>query len=232
MTTGTGHLSVVVPVYRNADTLHELRRRLDFALGARLHEVVLVDDACPEGSGAVIAELARNDPRVRPVALGSNAGQHAAVLAGLQRTTGSWAVVMDADLQDPPEAVPLLIRRAEQGDVAAVFGGRRGRYESKSRLVTSRLYKRLQGHLVGVPADAGTFVALSRPLIDELVSMGGPSPSLVAMIGCAGYPVASVPIERAPRADGRSAYGHAARVVSAWRAMRWILWWRLRGASQ
>jgi glycosyltransferase involved in cell wall biosynthesis len=230
--TEAARLSVVVPVYRNTDTLRELHRRLDLALGSRLDELILVDDACPEGSGAVIDELAGTDPRVVAVTLEQNVGQHAAVIAGLHRATGGWAVVIDADLQDPPEAISLLLERAERGDAAAVFGGRRGRYESRSRLVTSRLYKRLQGLLAGVPPDASTFVALSRPLVDRLLGMGGPRPSLVAMIGCGGLPVTSVPVDRAPRRDGRSAYSHAARLLSAWRAVRWIVWWRLRGASR
>jgi glycosyltransferase involved in cell wall biosynthesis len=219
-------------VYRNAATLRELHRRLEGALGPRLHELVLVDDGCPDGSRAAMVELAEEDPRVRPVVLGRNVGQHAATLAGLRQATGSWVVVMDADLQDPPEAVPALIARAEAGDVDAVFGGRQGRYESRSRLLTSSVYKRLQGALVGVPRDAGTFVAISRPLADQLLTMGGPRPSLVTMIGCAGRRIVSIPVERAPRTDGRSAYSHAARALSAWRALRWALWWRLKGSQR
>ena len=229
MTSEPARVSVVVPVYRNARTLRELHRRLGLALGTRLDELVLVDDACPDGSRAVIGDLASEDPRVRPVSLHRNLGQHAAVLAGLRKATGAWVVVMDADLQDPPEAVPLLLERGEQDDIAAVFGGRRGSYQSRSRLVTSRLYKRVQSFLAGVPVDAGTFVALSRPMVDRLTAMGGPAPSLVAMIGCTGLPLASVPIVRASRTDGPSAYSHATRVASAWRAVRWILWWRVRG---
>lgn len=221
-------VSVVAPVYRNAPTLGELHRRVDAAVGARLHELVLVDDACPEGSGAVAVELAAAYPRVRVVRLARNVGQHAAILAGLRRAAGDWAVVLDADLQDPPEAIPALLQRAAMGDVAAVFAGRHGRYQSRSRLLTSRAYKRLQARLAGVPGDAGTFVALHRSLVDELIALRGPSPSLVAMIGCLGRPLASVPIERAARVEGGSSYSHTARLVSASRALRWIVWWHLR----
>jgi dolichol-phosphate mannosyltransferase/undecaprenyl-phosphate 4-deoxy-4-formamido-L-arabinose transferase len=232
MTPDTAEVSVVLPVYRTGGALRELHRRLDAVLGPRLRELVLVDDACPEGSGLVIAELADRDTRVRPITLARNRGQHRAVLAGLRATTGTWSLVMDADLQDPPEAIPPLLDRASAGGVDAVFAGRRGRYESPLRLLTSRLYKRLLGRLVGVPADAGTFVVLSRPLVDKLVEMGGPSPSLVAMIGCAGVVTTSVPVERAPRFEGRSAYSHAARLRSAVQALRWVAWWRLRGVAR
>lgn len=225
-------VGVVVPVHRNARTLRELHRRLDAALGDHLEHLVLVDDGCPEGSGAVIDDLAQVDPRVRHVRLVRNVGQHAAVLVGLRETSGDWVVVLDADLQDPPEAVPRLLERADGGDVAAVFGGRRGAYEARSRLLMSRAYKRLQGWLVSLPSDAGTFVALRRDVVDDLVALRGPAPSLVAMIGCLGRPVASVPVERARRPEGSSSYSHGARALSAWRALRWVLWWRLGGASR
>jgi polyisoprenyl-phosphate glycosyltransferase len=225
------HVSIVVPVHRNAATLYELHRRLDEVLGPRLRELVLVDDACPEGSSAVIGELANSDPRVRQVALPQNVGQHAAVLAGLRKASGDWVAVLDADLQDPPESVPDLLDRAGAGDVQAVFGGRRGHYESRGRILTSRVFKRLQRALVGVPVDAGLFVVLSRELVDQLLAMGGPSPSLVVMIGCTGRKTTSVPVPREPRREGDSAYSHMTRLLSAWRAVRWAMWWKLRGAS-
>jgi len=224
-------VSVVVPVHRNAATLPELHRRLVEALGPRLRGLVLVDDACPEGSSAVIGELARLDPRVRPVALRRNVGQHAAVLVGLGNVSGEWVAVLDADLQDPPESLPALLQRAAAGDVQAVFGGRRGQYESRSRILTSRAFKRVQRALVGVPVDAGLFVLMSRELVDRLLAMGGPPPSLVVMIGCTGRPTTSVPVPRDPRREGASAYSHLTRLVSAWRAVRWAVWWKLRGVS-
>lgn len=230
--TRTEGVSVVAPVFGNAETLPALTARLQDALGASLLELVLVDDASPDDSRAVIRRLAADDPRVHPVLLDRNVGQHAALLVGLGRTRADWAVILDADLQDPPEAIPLLIARAQRGDVDAVFGGRRGRYHSPARRLTSRAYKRLLARLAGVPADAGTFVLLSRPLVDRLVRMGGPSPAVVAMIGCAGARVASVPVERARRPEGRSAYSPAARLRSGLRSVRWVLWWRLRGARR
>lgn len=223
---------VVAPVYRNADTLRELRDRLDQALGKRLTALVLVDDASPDESRGEILALARDDSRVRPLLLDRNRGQHAAVLAGLELVQDEWAVVMDADLQDPPEAIPLLLERAALGDVEAVFGGRRGRYERLDRRLTSKLYKALLASIAHVPSDAGTFVVLSRRMLERLRSMDGPSPSLVAMIGCSGLPVASVPIQRAQRPRGQSAYSSLARLKTGLRAVHWALWWRLRGAHR
>jgi glycosyltransferase involved in cell wall biosynthesis len=227
----TPGVSVVVPVYRTADVLPELHRRLGAALGDRGFELVLVDDACPEGSGAAAAALASADERVRVVSLPENVGQHAAALAGLRQAHGAWAVVMDGDLQDPPEAVPALLDAGRAAGVPVVFGGRRGRYESRARLLTSRAYKRTLALVAGVPVDAGIFMALDRSVVERLLALDGRRrPSLVAMVGCTGAPMVSIPVERAARPSGRSSYGALGRIRLGYRAIAWALAWRLRGA--
>jgi hypothetical protein len=220
-------LSVVVPVYRNRQTLRELRDRLRVVLAPRVtsYELIFVDDACPEGSLTVLEGLAREDPSISVVALERNAGQQQAVLAGLRLARGRAVVVMDADLQDPPEAIPVLLDELRHGH-AAVFAGRRGSYESASRLISSRLFKRVLHVLCGVPADAGIFVAMNRQLLRKLMSFHAPRPFLVAMIGCTGLPVSSVPVERSPRADGRSAYTPWMRLKTGCLALAWVTIWR------
>jgi glycosyltransferase involved in cell wall biosynthesis len=223
-------VSVIVPVHRNAGTLVELYTRLRATLEReRLSfELVFVDDACPEGSGAVLRELAGRDCRVQTVSLAANVGQHRAVIIGLARAQGAWSVIMDADLQDPPEALPLLLAKGRESDAWAVFAGRRGRYESGVRLLTSRLFKWVLHLLTGVPSDAGIFCAVNRPLVGRLVSMAGQRPFVVAMIGCAGAPMVSVPVERSPRLTGDSAYSSWKRIESACRGIHWALAWKLR----
>jgi glycosyltransferase involved in cell wall biosynthesis len=226
----TPELSVVVPVYRNAGTLRELHRRLHAALAGVDCELIFVDDASPDPSRDVLAELAVADEATALVALDENVGQHRAVLAGLARGRGSWSVILDADLQDPPEAIRALLERARAGDVDAVFAGRRGEYESSSRLRTSRLFKRTLHLMCGVPPDAGIFVLLSRRLVDRLVALRGPAPFVVAMVGCVGLPMASIPVERAARVNGDSAYSTWARAKSAWRAFVWVAAWKVGAA--
>ncbi len=222
-------VSVVVPVYRNAETLEELHRRLDAALGAAGvdFELVFVEDACPAGSLAVLRRLEALDPRVGVLPLPRNVGQHAAVLRGLARARGRAVVVMDADLQDPPDAVPALLARLAQGP-AAVFAGRRGRYESLGRLATSRLFKRALHVLLGLPADAGMFVAMDRRMVERVLAMDASRPFVVAMIGCAGLPLDSLPVARAPRPSGRSAYRSWRRLAVGVFAMSWAFGYRLR----
>lgn len=221
-------VSVVVPVYRNAATLAALHGRLRAVLEPLApFEVLFVDDCCPEGSRAVLERLATEDPCVAALLLDRNVGQHRAVLAGLACARGEWVVVMDGDLQDPPEAIPDLLRAAD-GGARAVFAGRRGAYESAGRLATSRLFKRLLHWLCGVPADAGLFVLLHRSLVRRLLELGGPRPFVLAMIGCTGLPSVSVPISRVPRPSGASSYSGWGRLASAASALLWLALWRTR----
>jgi hypothetical protein len=225
----TPEISVVVPVYCNAETLEELYGRLSqtLATGGFSFEVIFVEDAGPDGSLAVLKTLAAADPRVGLIAMAANLGQHGAIMIGLGYARGSRTVIMDADLQDPPEAIPALLAAGRSGP-AAVFAGRRGAYESASRLFSSRLYRWLLRRLTGLPADAGIFVAIDSPMREYLLKMAGPYPSIVAMIGCTGLPVRSIPVPRMPRPRGRSAYDWRGRLKSGLRALAWVADWKLR----
>jgi glycosyltransferase involved in cell wall biosynthesis len=221
-------VSVVVPVYHNAETLGDLHARVATALKeAKLtHELILVDDACTAGSARVIDDLARSDEKVRAVHLAKNSGQHRALLAGLRIAQGRWAVFMDADLQDPPEAIPTLIEEGERGN-PVVFAGRRGRYESRSRMLSAKVYRTLLHFVSGLPRDAGAFIAINRETIDRLLALRGPAPFIPTMIWCTGMPLTSIPIERSLRPRGASSYSSFRRLGSARRAFAWILWKRI-----
>jgi glycosyltransferase involved in cell wall biosynthesis len=216
-------LGIVVPVYRNAATLAALHERTARALDGRVGswELVFVDDACPAGSGEVLRGLVARDPRLSAVFLERNLGQNRAVLVGLACARGRTLVVMDGDLQDPPEAIPRLLD-ALRGEIAAVFAGRRGRYESGLRLLSSRAFKRALWLLSGgrLPPDAGLFVAMRRDLAQRVLELAGPEPYVVGLIARAGLPLASIPVERSARAGGESAYDGRARLRLAWRALR------------
>jgi SAM-dependent methyltransferase len=234
--TGQRRVSVVVPVYRNVATLRELQARLSAALSdLESHELIFVNDGSDDGSEAVLRELAEADGAIVVVDLKTNRGQHSAVLAGLERSRGEWTVVLDADLQDPPEAIPSLIAAAAP-ETDAVFAGRRGRYESWPRLVTGRACRRLLHLVVGTPPDAGAYVVLSRQMVSRLLEMRklmpGRPPALVAMIGCTSLKTASLPVERARRPVGSSAYTSARRARSGLQALSWAMAWKLRRRSR
>ena len=220
---GTVDVSVVLPVYRNREALDELHSRLSRTLAAAAprYELVFVDDACPEGSGAVLAHCAARDPRVRTVSLLRNVGQQRAAWLGLAAARGAWAVVMDADLQDPPEAIPALLAAGAPG-VDAVLAAWTGRYEGRGRLATSRVFKILREKLTGYPRDAGMFLALSRPLVAEILRVDVPHPFLPSLVGLSGRRFAAVPVARAARPHGGSAYTGPGLLLRALREVVFI----------
>ena len=213
-------IAVVVPVYRNAATLAPLVERLGAALAGRDWRVRLVVDACPSGSAEVALALA--GPQVAVTELLVNGGQHAALRQGLadEPDTDVW-VCMDADLQDPPEAVPLLLDRLAAGDVEAVFAGRRGAYESWVRRLSGGLHRRVAARLTGLPPDAGAFLAMGRPVRDAVLATE--SPSVVLAVGVARRPVTSVPVVRDLRPEGRSAWSARARLGQSVRSLAWAV---------
>jgi glycosyltransferase involved in cell wall biosynthesis len=225
---GVSTVAVVVPVYGNEATLDALTARLAAALVGRDWRLRLVVDASPDGSAQVAAALAAADPRVRVTVLTENVGQHAALTRGLrdEPDADTW-VCLDADLQDPPEAVPLLLDRLARGDVAAVFAGRRGRYESALRRATGTLHRRLAAALTGLPPDAGAFLALGPAARDAVLHAG--SPSVVLAVAGARRPVASVPVARDERPVGSSAWTGRARLVQSVRSLAWAV--RARSGS-
>ncbi|WP_100500448.1 glycosyltransferase [Geodermatophilus chilensis] len=213
-------VAVVVPVYRNAATLPALVDRLGAALAGRNWRLRLVVDACPAGSAEVALGLA--GARVGVTVLPVNGGQHAALRRGLadETDTDVW-VCMDADLQDPPEAVPLLLDRVAVGDVEAVFAGRRGAYESWLRRLSGGLHRRVAARLTGLPPDAGAFLALG-PAVRAAV-LASESPSVVLAVGLARRPVTSVPVVRDVRPEGRSAWTARARLRQSVRSLAWAV---------
>jgi glycosyltransferase involved in cell wall biosynthesis len=198
-------VAVVVPVYRNAGTLEPLARRLADALGDRDWRLRFVVDASPDDSAAVAGALAAEDGRIAVTVLAENVGQHRALAAGLGAETDADAwVCLDADLQDPPEAVPMLLEGLASGDVGAVFAGRRGAYESAARRLTGTLHRRVAARLTGLPADAGAFLAMGPAVRDAVLAT-------------------MAPVERERRTVGTSAWTARARLRQSVSSLRWAL---------
>lgn len=164
-------LSVVVPVYNEEALLHELHRRLRGALdplGLR-YEVILVNDGSRDASPAILAELTANDPAFRAIHFSRNFGHQAAVTAGLDHASGAAVLVMDADLQDPPELVGALLAKWREG-FHVVYGVRRKRKESVfKRLAYWGFYRLLRTVTnVEIPLDAGDFALMDQRVVAAL----------------------------------------------------------------
>ncbi len=213
-------VSVVTPVYSNAATLPELADRLAAALAGRPWRLRFVIDGSPDDSAAVARRLAAADGRIAVSELVTNGGQHRALARGLRDEAGAGAwVCLDADLQDPPEAVPMLVDHLLGEEFHAVFAGRRGAYEGRGRLLTGRLHRALLARVTDLPADAGAFVALSPVARDAILRLR--APSIVVAVGVAGLATASLPVERARRTSGTSAWLPRARLWQSGRSLVW-----------
>lgn len=210
----TPEVSVIVPVYGNASTLRELVARIAGAMAVPF-EIVFVNDASPDDSAAVLTQLS-----ARVITHERNRGQNAAVLTGFAHARAGTFVVLDGDLQDPPEAIPELLRRKEESGAAIAFASRIGDYAGGGRMFTSRLYKRILSRLASVPPGAGLFVALDREVAMRVAAMA-PVPSIVAALGLLKVKTIAVPVARAMR-DG-SAYSGFARLRLAFRTLAWVL---------
>ncbi|MBX9774055.1 MAG: glycosyltransferase family 2 protein [Xanthobacteraceae bacterium] len=228
----TETISVVVPVFNNGATLAELADRIRRTVESSWTlELIFVEDCSTDNSWDVIDDIMR-DAAARVVAIRTphNLGQHAAILVGLRHARGAWCAVLDADLQDSPEAITALMAAVDGYD--AVFAGRRGRHEPTVRLLTGHLYRLLLGVLSGVPSDAGTFFVLRREAVDRILALPVTNPSAIAMIGLARLRARSIPVQREPRRVGRSAYGNRLRLRLAWRMLSCVIECRFRPAPR
>jgi polyisoprenyl-phosphate glycosyltransferase len=223
----TASIAVIVPVYGNESTLRPLVKRLAAALAQHRWRLRFVIDASPDASAVVAAELARHDETIVTTVLPDNVGQHRALVIGLDAEPDAdvW-VCLDADLQDPPEAVPSLIARLASGEVDAVFAGRDGTYESRFRRWTGILHRRVMSRLTGLPPDAGAFLAMNTRARRAVLDLGGPS--LVVALGVAKLPLTSLPIARDARSVGTSTWTSAARLRHSMRCLAWAILRRRR----
>ncbi len=203
-----GLLSVVAPVYNEEDLLDEFYARVCSALDGLEFELVLVDDGSSDASAAILHRLASSDPRVHVVYLSRNFGHQTALTAGLDHATGDAVVMLDADLQDPPELIPRMLDHWGAGcDVVyAVREHREG--ESRFKLTTARWFYKLFDKLtqVELQQNSGDYRLLDRTALNALLSMRERSRFLRGMTVWVGYRQAAVPYRRDPRFAGETKY--------------------------
>jgi polyisoprenyl-phosphate glycosyltransferase len=201
-------LSVVAPIYNEEALIDEFYARVCSALEGLRFELVLVDDGSTDGSSAALDRLACTDPRVRIVYLSRNFGHQTALTAGLDHARGDAVVMLDADLQDPPELIVRMLDhwRAGCDVVYAVREEREG--ESRFKLSTARWFYKLFDKLAQVELqhNSGDFRLLDRRALDALLSMRERNRFLRGMTVWVGYTQAAVPYKRDPRYAGETKY--------------------------
>ena len=201
-------LSVVAPVYNEQELIEEFYARVSSALAGFNFELVLVDDGSSDGTDAILRRLASSDPRVHVVYLSRNFGHQTALTAGLDHARGDAVVMLDADLQDPPELIPTMLDhwRAGCDVVYAVREHREG--ESYFKLATARWFYKLFDKVTQVELvhNSGDFRLLDRRALNALLSMRERSRFLRGMTVWVGYRQAAVSYRRDPRYAGETKY--------------------------
>lgn len=212
--TRVNSISVVVPVYRNEDTLLELAERLLQTLEQLQvsFEIVFVNDASPDNSAAVIKDLQNRFPVIKSVEIKENVGQQNALRVGLRESTGDDVAVMDADLQDPPEAIADLYGALKSKNKEAVFAHRTEHYQGINRMISSRLFKWLVNKMVGLPRGTGCFLIMSRKMLTDVLAFDTKRFYLPGLIAKTNQPIVTIPLQRARRTIGKSAYDASMRL--------------------
>lgn len=203
-------LSIIAPNFNEAQTLPELYRRMREVLDAtgETWELILVDDGSTDGSTDIIRDLSEKDHRVRPVIFARNFGHQIAVTAGLDYSRGQAVVIIDSDLQDPPEVISDLVAKWREGYevVYAIRTEREG--ESWFKLFTASLFYRIIYRItdVDIPMDTGDFRLLDRKVVDVLNKMRERHRFLRGMSVWVGFRQIGVPYKRVARFAGETKY--------------------------
>ena len=204
-------LSIVIPMFNEEAVLPLLVERLrPIADGLdTAYEVVAVDDGSSDATPVLLERLRREWPQLRIVRLRANAGHQAAISAGLARARGDYVVTLDADLQDPPEAIPEMLRIAREDGVDVVYGVRNDRStDTAFKRGTARLFywgiRRLGA--LDAPQDAGDYRLMSRATVDAVNSLPEANRVLRLVVPALGFPSAAVGYTREVRAAGQTKY--------------------------
>ena len=215
-------LSIVIPAYNEEEVVDPLRRRLSALLETLpcAVEVILINDGSSDHTLDQFLSWAKDDSRVRVIGLARNFGHQAAITAGLDAAAGDAIVIMDADLQDPPEVVLDMLREYARGyDV--VYGQRASRSgEGMFKRLSAWAFYRFMRTFIhkDLPADSGDFRLISRRCLDALKSMREMHRFLRGMVAWVGFPQTAVLFERSRRVAGKTKYNLSKMLRFAWTA--------------
>ena len=202
-------ITIVIPVYNEEACLEQLHARL-LAAQAPPHqyEYIFVDDGSTDRSREILLKIAQRDPQSRHLFFSRNFGHEAATTAGLDHASGDAVVIIDADLQDPPEVIPLLLQKWSEG-YQVVYAQRRARKgEGVFKRFTSWLFYRIIGSLsdVKIPADTGDFRLMDQRVVLEFRRCRERSRFVRGLVAWTGFRQTAVPYDRDARAGGETKY--------------------------
>ena len=204
-------ISVVIPCFNEEPVIRATHERLTTVLrglNGFAYELIFVNDGSRDHTQEILAELQLFDPHTRVLLLSRNFGHQVAVSAGVEAATGDAVVIIDADLQDPPELISQMVQLWREGN-EVVYGIRIEREgESRFKLWTAKVFYRLINRLseTKMPLDTGDFRLLDRKVVDVIKAMPERARFLRGMVSWAGFRQIALPYDRAPRQAGESKY--------------------------
>jgi len=212
-------VSVVAPVYNELGCIAELVRRVDAALAGTAYELLLIDDGSRDGSWNEIVRLRAQYPTLKGLRFSRNFGHHVAVTAGLDWVQGEWVVVMDSDLQDLPESIPLLLARAREGfDI--VVARRKGKQHGPLKRTMSRLFARTMTWLANFEFDdtVGVFRVMHRNVVTAVRAMRETPRFFTGLTDWVGFNRTSIEVPHGARFAGETKYPLHKQLALAGRA--------------
>lgn len=202
-------LSIVVPIYGCESCIAILCNRIDQVLKDlnQNYELILVDDRSSDRSWEILMELRSCYPNIKAIKLSRNFGQHLAITAGFSQAKGDYVIVMDCDLQDPPEVIPQLLDEVRKGyDI--VLAKRMTRTHSRFRQWASKAYFKLISHLTEEKIDGayGSFSIVSRKVVESFLRFGEKERHYLFILRWLGFNTGSIEYDHAERYAGKSSY--------------------------
>lgn len=209
----SNEISVIIPVYNEVENIEHLFNRLVPVLESISdnYEIIFVNDGSTDNSLDKIISCAEKNPKVFYINLSRNFGHQIALSAGLNHSNAQCAVILDSDLQDPPELIPELYSKFKEGNDVVYAKRQKRKGESFIKIITAKLYYRLLRQLVSfdIPLDAGDFRLLSRRVVLEINKMQERNKFLRGQIAWLGFKQTHVLYERESRKGGKSSYSYA-----------------------
>ena len=204
-------ISVIIPMYFEELVAEECYKRVSTVLKAinnYEYEIIFINDGSTDKTLEILESIAKNDNRVKVISFSRNFGHQAAVTAGLKEVTGKVAVIIDADLQDPPELIPEMVKLWEEGN-EVVYGKRKTRDgESVFKLMTAKMFYKTLNYFsdVDIPKDTGDFRLVDRKVVDKMNSLPEHNKFLRGLWSWLGYKQYAFEYERKERFAGKTKY--------------------------
>lgn len=203
------HISVVIPEYRGEKMVQELVDRIKQSVGTITdsYEIILVNDCSPDNTWSEIEKACSLDTRVKGLNLSRNFGQHYAISAGLKYAEGDWIVVMDCDLQDRPEEIPNLYKKAQEGwyiVIARRVQKQCGFFKKMSSVIFHKVFDWMSG--MKTDSSKGNFGIYNKLVIQEYNKIGEVARSFGSLIKHIGFKQTTIDVQHAARGEGKSSY--------------------------